>query len=197
MDSSMRSWVCGVGVGASLVFLLDPDRGARRRALIRDKVVRASRKTRNAVDATGRDLGNRVTGLMAGARVMFENDTDNDPVIEQRVRAELGRITSHPRAIAVHAKDAVITLTGEVLASEVSSVLRGASGVRGVNFVQNNMTVHQSADGIPALQGSAPRSGYFSAGTAWLREGWSPSAMVLAGTAAAAIVTAVAVRRAA
>ena len=59
MDSSMRSWVCGVGVGAGLVFLLDPTGGARRRALIRDKFVRASRKTRHAVDTTGRDLGNR------------------------------------------------------------------------------------------------------------------------------------------
>jgi len=196
MDSSMRSWVCGVGVGAGLVFLLDPDRGARRRALIRDKVVRASRKTRNAVDATGRDLGNRMTGLMAGARVMFENDTANDRVIEQRVRAELGRITSHPRAIVVRANDAVITLTGDVLASEVSGVLHGAADVRGVNFVQNNMTVHQSAEGIPSLQGSSARADQW---TTWLREGWSPGTMWLAGTAtaAAAIVTAVAVRRAA
>jgi len=196
MDSSMRSWVCGVGVGAGLVFLLDPTGGARRRALIRDKVVRASRKTRHAVDTTGRDLGNRMTGLMSGARVMFENDTADDRVIEHRVRTELGRITSHPRAIAVCADDAVVTLTGDVLASDVSGVLRGAAGVRGVNVVQNNMTVHQSADGIPALQGSSRRPDQW---TTWLREGWSPSAMLLAGTAtaAAAIVTAVAVRRAA
>ena len=196
MDSSMRSWVCGVGVGAGLVFLLDPDRGSRRRGLIRDKVVRASRKTRNAVDTTGRDLGNRMSGLMAGARVMFENDTADDRVIEQRVRAELGRITSHPRAIVVRVNDSVVTLTGDVLGSELSGVLHGAAGVRGVNFVQNNMTVHQSADGIPALQGSSARLNQW---TTWLREGWSPSAMVLAGTAtaAAAIVAAVAVRRAA
>ena len=196
MDSSMRSWVCGVGVGAGLVFLLDPDRGSRRRALIRDKVVRAGRTSRNAVDATGRDLGNRMTGLMAGARVMFENDTADDRVIEQRVRAELGRITSHPRAIVVRVNDSVVTLTGDVLGSELSGVLRGAAGVRGVNFVQNNMTVHPSADGIPALQGASARPDQW---TTWLREGWSPSAMLLAGTAtaAAAIVTAVAVRRAA
>ena len=103
---------------------------------------------------------------------------------------------SNPRAIAVCADDAVVTLTGDVLASDVSGVLRGAAGVRGVNFVQNNMTVHQSADGIPALQGSSRRPDQW---TTWLREGWSPSAMLLAGTAtaAAAIVTAVAVRRAA
>jgi hypothetical protein len=96
----------------------------------------------------------------------------------------------------VRANDAVITLTGDVLASEVSGVLRGAAGVRGVNFVQNNMTVHQSAEGIPSLQGSSGRPDQW---TTWLREGWSPGTMLLAGTAtaAAAIVTAVAVRRAA
>src|SRR5687768_4718196 len=59
MDDTMRAWICGVGVGASAMFLLDPDRGARRRALLRDKAVRAKRKTRDAADATARDIANR------------------------------------------------------------------------------------------------------------------------------------------
>ena len=33
----------GIGIGAALMYLLDPDRGRRRRALVRDKAVHFAR----------------------------------------------------------------------------------------------------------------------------------------------------------
>ena len=42
----------GAELGAGVMYLLDPDRGKRRRALVRDQAVRSVRKTRDAVDAT-------------------------------------------------------------------------------------------------------------------------------------------------
>ena len=41
-----RDVVIGAGMGAALAFMLDPQGGGRRRALVRDKMVWASRKTR-------------------------------------------------------------------------------------------------------------------------------------------------------
>ena len=117
MDKAMRSWLCGVGVGAGAALLFDPDRGARRRALIRDKAVRAQRRTRDAVDATARDLSNRVSGAIAEGRAMFGNDTPDDRILGERVRAHLGRVASHPRAIYVIARDSRIVLSGDALAS--------------------------------------------------------------------------------
>lgn len=192
MDSSMRSWICGVGVGAGAMFLLDPGRGPRRRALIRDKAVRANRKTRDAIDATARDVGNRLTGVVSDARAMFANDTPDDRVLCERVRAELGRAASHPRAIDVVAHEGTIILLGDVLASEVPSIVSAVRSVRGVEAVQNQMTTYASADNVPSLQGTSARPGQWST---WLREGWSPTAMLVAGASAAAIAVATAAAR--
>jgi hypothetical protein len=49
----------GLGVGASLMYLIDPQGRNRRRAVIGDKVKRGLRKAGDAADATSRDLGNR------------------------------------------------------------------------------------------------------------------------------------------
>jgi BON domain-containing protein len=194
MNTAMRSWMCGVGVGAGLTFLFDPDGGARRRALIRDKVVRTGHKTRDALGATRRDLGNRFNGAMAEARGMFGKDMADDRVLGARVRSELGRVASHPRAIDVDAVNGVIVLSGNALASEVPSIISAALGVRGVCRVHDNLTAHESAEDVPELLGDSRRPGW----TTWLRSGWSPTAIVVAGTAtAAAIATAVALRRAA
>ena len=65
---SLASGIC-VGVGA--MFLLDPDRGRRRRALVRDKMKRAANKTSDALDATARDLRHRTVGLAAEARSLM------------------------------------------------------------------------------------------------------------------------------
>ena len=109
--------------------------------------------------------------------------------------ASSGRVASHPRAIDVDAVNGVIVLSGNALASEVPSIISAALGVRGVCRVLDNLTAHESAEDVPALQGDSPRPDQW---TTWLRSGWSPTAIVVAGTAtAAAIATAVALRRAA
>jgi len=45
------------------MYLLDPDRGKRRRALVPDQAVRSAWKTRDAVESTARDAQNRAQGL--------------------------------------------------------------------------------------------------------------------------------------
>lgn len=58
-----RNSLVGAGIGAGLMFLLDPARGNRRRALIRDKMIYAVRKTRDTAGAARRDVGNRLYGM--------------------------------------------------------------------------------------------------------------------------------------
>ncbi len=60
----------GLGAGAALMYLFDPNGGRRRRALIRDKAVGVSNDLRQGINAKTHDLANRTRGLMHEAKSM-------------------------------------------------------------------------------------------------------------------------------
>ncbi len=64
----------GAGVGAALMYLLDPEQGRRRRALVRDQIVKAKNKTADAVGKTSRDLRNRAQGVIAETRSALRSE---------------------------------------------------------------------------------------------------------------------------
>lgn len=108
----------GMAIGATLMYLLDPDQGRRRRALLRDQVISIATRVDDAVEAIARDLSNRAQGLAAEARSMFVEEDVPDEVLLNRVRSEMGRAVSHPSAIEVTAEQGRVTLSGLVLADE-------------------------------------------------------------------------------
>ncbi|MBA3438628.1 MAG: hypothetical protein H0T92_02000 [Pyrinomonadaceae bacterium] len=61
----------GIGLGAMLMYMLDPDKGRRRRALVRDQITSASHRASKALRRTSRDLSNRAQGVVAEARKML------------------------------------------------------------------------------------------------------------------------------
>ncbi|PYS66770.1 MAG: hypothetical protein DMF73_20920 [Acidobacteria bacterium] len=67
--------VGGVGLGAALMYIFDPDRGKRRRALIRDKVEAAGNKIGDKAEKMGRDLSNRAYGVVAETKSIFQQKT--------------------------------------------------------------------------------------------------------------------------
>jgi osmotically-inducible protein OsmY len=143
----------GAGLGAALMYIFDPDRGKRRRALIRDKVEAAGNKLSDTADKLQRDLRNRAYGVVAEAKSIFRHDEVSDDVLADRVRSRLGRIPVHIGAFDISAKDGVVTLRGEILADELPRVLRAARFVRGVKEIDNQFEVHERAASVPALQG--------------------------------------------
>ena len=52
----------GVGLGAGLMYIFDPERGRRRRAAVRDECVRLVHEAGDVVDKGLRDINNRVAG---------------------------------------------------------------------------------------------------------------------------------------
>jgi gas vesicle protein len=178
MTSTLCAGLIGASIGGASMFLLDPDRGARRRALLRDQAARAARKTRDAAGATRRDLGNRWSGLKSRAAAGFSDEAVDDTTLCARVRAILGHVTDHPRAICVGAANGLVTLTGDALETDVPSVVAAVGEVRGVKGIQNEIRAHATADGISDLQGGTMGD--------WARNRWSPTAMLLAGTGVAA-----------
>lgn len=182
----------GMSVGAGVVYMLDPQFGNRRRALLRDKVTRAAHKTGDAIDTTSRDLAHRAQGVMAETRGRFRRGSVDDDVLVARVRAKLGRVVSHPHSVRIDAHDGRVTLSGPILESEVDDLLDCVRRVRGVVGVESQLEAHKTAGDVPGLQGGAPRPGErFEL----MQENWSATARVLVGGAGGALITWAALRR--
>lgn len=62
------------GLGAAAMYLLDPDQGNRRRALIRDKAVKLNRQTKDAVSGRVQDMTNRAKGMLHEAKSSLETE---------------------------------------------------------------------------------------------------------------------------
>src|SRR5437773_2679440 len=143
----------GAAIGAGIMYLVDPDGGRRRRALLRDQLVSAGHKTTDAVGATSRDVTNRARGVVAELRGRLRREHVGDDVLRERVRARIGSVVGHAGAIETHVSDGRVTLRGPVLREEVERLLRRVRGVRGVEEVLSELEVHESPGTVPALQG--------------------------------------------
>jgi uncharacterized membrane protein len=178
MDRQSK-WIGSFILGAGAMYLLDPDRGARRRSLVRDRLVHAGKKLGEGAAAAARDTRNRAVGAAAGLRSRFQADEVDDAVLHERVRAAIGRVVSHPGAVTVTAyDDGRVTLSGHVLAAEADELIRRVERVRGVREVRNELEMHRSSNGIPDLQGGGqPREER----PELLQENWSPAVRLLTG----------------
>lgn len=172
--------------GAGVMYLLDPERGRRRRALMRDQLVRAAHRTGDAMDATSRDVSNRARGVVAELRSRLVNIEVSDGVLHERVRARIGSVVGHAGAIEAGVVDGRVTLRGPVLADDLDRLVRRVRSVRGVREVINQLDVHDEPGGVPGLQGRPrpPRGGEVFE---LMQTNWSPAARLFAGLAGAAM----------
>ncbi|HEX6308165.1 MAG TPA: BON domain-containing protein [Longimicrobiales bacterium] len=145
-----ETFVLGFAVGAGLTYLLDPDRGGRRRALVRDRLVHAGHEAEDLTRSTARHVRNRARGLAHEARARLTERGVDDRVLEERVRSEVGRKMSYGD-LDVTASWGHVTLAGTVAGEDLQDVVRTARGVRGVESVENRLTVQaEPADAQPA-----------------------------------------------
>jgi uncharacterized membrane protein len=179
----------GAAVGVALMYFLDPNSGRRRRARTRDKVVHAARLVNEGAKVTARDTVHRAQGAWAEAKRLFAHDQEEvgDDVLIGRVRAELGRVVSHPHAIEVAASGGHVTLIGPILSYEARPLLKVVRRVPGVRAVSDQLTVYNEPGNVSSLQGGEPRSG---ARIELLQENWSPAARVVVGGVGAALMLA-------
>lgn len=139
----------GVGLGAGLMYLLDPDGGRRRRAVARDKTVHGLKVGGKALRKTSIDMGNRTKGLVAkaGSRLRpGEVEEVDDQVLAARVRSKLGRCLSHPSAVQVDTEDGRIILSGRVSAAELDALLSTVQKVKGVHEVESRLEMNEASE---------------------------------------------------
>ena len=177
--------VSAAGMGAGLMYLWDPDRGKRRRALLRNKAVHIGRIANDAAGKARRDIRNHLRGAFAEVESVFvDNGPVSNDVLAARVRSKLGRVISHPSAVGIKAVEGLIIVSGPILADEVQPLLDSVIGIHGVKNIENHLEVHEQPGNIPALQGGRRREGQ---GFGPLKTNWSPTTRLLATVAGTAM----------
>ena len=116
MNRTRIVFLGGMGLGAALMYTLDPEKGRQRRARVRDRL---------------KSLG-PVAGLTG-------SHAPSDRVLADRVCAAIGRAVSHPGSIAVEVQDGCAVLTGRVLERETRELLRRVGRVAGVKAVDDRL----------------------------------------------------------
>jgi len=177
-----------VGLGAGLMYFLDPDRGRRRRALVRDQFIHALHEIDDAIGVVSRDLRNRSRGTWARIRTLpgrMAGEEVPDEVLVERVRSKMGRFVSRARPIDVTAHHGRVTLSGPVLAYEVEGLLSAVASVSGVVDVEDRLEVHVGPGDTPGRQDRRARVGERAE---LCQANWSPTARLMVGTAGTALL---------
>lgn len=178
---AVKTAIGGFLAGAGLMYLADPSRGKRRRAIARDRAAARWRDVAHEFDKAARDLSNRTQGLTAAMQSVFRRADADAPLLEARVRSKLGRSVSHPHAIKVQVDgEGRILLHGDVLTHEVPYLLQAVSAVPGVKEVINHLDAHDEPGNIANLQGGVTRREY----SEFTQENWTPVLRISAGALA-------------
>ena len=141
-STSIFALMGAVGLGAALMYFLDPDNGRRRRALARDQLVHGQRVLQDATEAAVHNAANRTRGTikMLQQRISTEEAVD-DGVLVERVRAAMGHVIADPLAIDVRVHEGCVTLKGPARAEQIEEIVACAGRVRGVREVENHLSV--------------------------------------------------------
>jgi len=133
------------GLGAGVMYMLDPRLGRRRRALVRDKAQSYWRRMGRFISETARDARQRTYGLFVETRTQLRGaDVPEDTVLVARVRAQMGHVVSHAGAIDVTVHQGRVTLSGSLPAHEVEKLLSAVASVPGVTAVVNRLAVNHT-----------------------------------------------------
>lgn len=178
------SFLRGFGLGAGVMYFADPDRGRRRRALVRDQFRHTSHTIADNLDAMTTDFSNRAAGLAAEAKAMLSCGAAPDDLIIARVRSRLGHLVSRPRDVQVTALFGRVTLQGTASPGEIAGLLAATALIPGVTSVENRLqSLSAAGDGIttPAYGATAP------AGTHPAIQ-WTPADRLLVSAAGSAVM---------
>lgn len=133
----MLAYVLTALAGAILAFFLDPDRGAYRRNVARDRILGTTRRGGGVVGRTRRRLASETYGVTQKLKHGSESEPENDEVLASKVMSEVFRERDLPKGrINVNAVDGIVYLRGEVeypaQTKEIEERVRRVTGVRDV-----------------------------------------------------------------
>jgi osmotically-inducible protein OsmY len=136
----MRKLLTLAGLGAVLTYFFDPQSGARRRAVARDRALAFFRQRSRELGRTAAGVRADAEGLVQKAKHLKAEETlrePNDATLARKVESEILRDPDVPKGrIDVNAEDGVVILRGEVendnLIRDLEEKTRSVQGVRDV-----------------------------------------------------------------
>jgi osmotically-inducible protein OsmY len=139
----MLKLILGAAAGFAAAWFLDPNDGARRRNVARDKALKYARQgkdeaVRRAGYAAGQIKGAAAQKVPVGGR---EDAAErlNDPALKDKVESEIFREPDAPKdRVSVNVEDGVVYLRGQLDDRDAIERLRDAAGkVEGVRAVES------------------------------------------------------------
>jgi osmotically-inducible protein OsmY len=131
--------LAGAGIGAALMYFLDPDRGARRRHLAADQAVSMLNTGQREAGKAMRNARNHARGMIAETRSRFAHEATDDERLLARVRSELGRQVERVNDIDVVVEAGTVTLHGNLPPADATRVASAIERVRGVKRVDSRL----------------------------------------------------------
>jgi uncharacterized membrane protein len=125
--------------------------------MVQDKLRHFAHTSQDFVRKSTLDVGHRARGLAAKTRSQLGRDEPSDEVLIDRIRSEMGRVVSHPRAIEVRAENGCVCLYGDVLTHEADELIRRIERVRGVHELDDQLQRLAAPGDVPSLQGGRLR----------------------------------------
>ncbi|HYY32468.1 MAG TPA: BON domain-containing protein [Gaiellaceae bacterium] len=149
-----RLLAIGAALGAAVTWFFDPQNGARRRNMTRDRVVAFFRQGGRKAGRAGRGVAAEAYGLKQKAAHLKEEEKPqpDDITLARKVESEIFRGAEAPKGrVNVNAEDGVVILRGEVDdEGMIKDLEKAARKVQGVREVENLLHM----PGTPAPQKS-------------------------------------------
>lgn len=134
----MRKLLTFAGLGAALTYFFDPQSGAGRRALVRDRTVAFFRRSASDASRMATSVQADAKGAVQKAKRREEKLADHDDAtLARKVETVIFRDPDVPKGqIGVDAEDGIVVLRGEVdrtaLIEDLEQKTRNVQGVKGV-----------------------------------------------------------------
>jgi len=139
--STAYALLLGLGAGIALMFLLDPDNGRRRRAVVQDRSLHYARQAAHQRDVLARRVLGHIRGAIAAIRHQVEPaEPVEDAILLERVRAAMGHVVPDPHGVDIRVRCGTVILKGPANAGQIEELVACAQHVRGVREVENRLS---------------------------------------------------------
>ena len=128
--------VGAIGAGAALMYFLDPERGAYRRANFRSKVTRQSHEIGNTVMSQWQNGVSRALPLAHSL-----GEAANDAQINQRLKFEVARYAGVGSDVDVAVNNGHVYLRGWAPPKVAHKLAKRAKSISGVRAVENHIAM--------------------------------------------------------